>query len=338
MLAVEGSGWERASSRNFNIEYLESPELNITRLVVPVNPMLEGTNVTIEVTVHNEGNGVVSGASLTLYEITFGLSNKLIREMIMDLDPGEKITLSVNWTADVAAKSIRATVGCPGGVSEMDLSNNDLTRPVYVNPVEKNISDEGKHSGFLGSVPGEVAFVAVAGSLAIAGALTVVISSDVFRYGFFSLAIPLYSKLKPEHLLSNRLRRRIYVYVQNHPGEHFRSILLNLNLTNGTLAHHLYTLERESLIRSRRDGLYRRFYPAGYKIDENNLNISPIQRSILDLIDERPGLSQKDISRELDVSSSTVNYNIKSLKSRHMLKVVRDGKMTRVFREKDRNC
>jgi len=151
------------------------------------------------------------------------------------------------------------------------------------------------------------------------------------------MLIPLYSKLRPDHLLSNRLRRRIYVYVQNHPGEHFRSILVNLNLTNGTLAHHLYTLEKENLIRSQRDGLYRRFYPAGYRIDENRLNISPIQRKILDLIGERPGLSQKDISKELDISSSTVNYNIKALREKELIDIVKDGKMTRIFPPKDKN-
>ena len=334
----EDGGWETASSSIFNVEFMACPDLNITRMVFPEHPVSEGKNITVNLTVENTGTGNVYGARLVLYEITFGLSNKMIKEVFLDLESGENITFSINWTADVAAKSLRATVDTPQDVLDTDMDNNDVSYPVYVNPIDNPPSGEGDGMGLLGSVPGEIVFVAVAGSLTLAGAATFVFSSDAFRYGFFTTALPLYSKLKPEHLLSNRLRRRIYVYVQNHPGDHFRSILLNLNLTNGTLAHHLYTLERESLIRSRRDGLYRRFYPAGYRIDESNLNISPIQRRIMDLVDDKPGLSQKEISRELDVSSSTVNYNIKTLKSKGMIKVVRDGKMTRIFREKDDNC
>jgi predicted transcriptional regulator len=144
--------------------------------------------------------------------------------------------------------------------------------------------------------------------------------------------------LKPEHLLNNRLRKRIYVFVQNHPGEHFRSILNHLNLTNGTLAHHLYTLEKESLIRSQRDGLYRRFYPAGYQIDPTHVSLTAIQQRIIDLVKDEPGLSQKEISQNLGLSNSTVNYNIKSMKEKGLLEVKKDGKSTRIFQSKDMNA
>jgi predicted transcriptional regulator len=164
-----------------------------------------------------------------------------------------------------------------------------------------------------------------------------VINSDYIRYPLFASLFPLYSKLKPEHLLSNRLRKRIYVYVQNNPGEHFRSILVNLNLTNGTLAHHLHTLEKEDLIRSQRDGLYRRFYPAGYHIEEDKVSLSPIQKRIVGLIQNEPGLSQKEISHKLELSNSTVNYNIKALKDKGMIDMTKEGKSTHVFLRPDEN-
>jgi DNA-binding MarR family transcriptional regulator len=274
---------------------------------------------------------------LNLSEVSQKYSNILFERRTTTLQPGEVKTLSFKWTAKVYARSIRAEVKINGSivVEEIETEDNWMLEQVYVDPIDDDPIPSAERDD--GMFTPETAAVGGLG-LGIIGAILVFFGSkDLFRYPFFLALGPLYSKLKPEHLLNNRLRKRIYVYVQNHPGEHFRSILTHLNLTNGTLAHHLYTLEKEDLIRSQRDGLYRRFYPAGYQIDPNHISLTSIQQRIMDQVREEPGLSQKEISQKLELSNSTVNYNIKSMKEKELIVIKKDGKNTRIFPSPDQN-
>jgi DNA-binding MarR family transcriptional regulator len=249
---------------------------------------------------------------IVVHEVTFSLSRIEIGRNTTSLASGDAETFTFIWKARPSAQSIRVEVLLGQGSVDQVPEDNVASRPIYVIPAKigPGPSPVGRDGPY---VPAGAALAGALGFGTLAGLLIFLVNTDLFRYPFFFTLYPLYSKLRPETLLSNRLRKRIYVYVQNNPGEHFRSILVKLNLTNGTLAHHLYTLEKEALIRSEKDGLYRRFYPAGYHLTDGASRLSPIQRSILDCIEKRPGLSQKDISDQLGMSSSTVNYNVKVL-------------------------
>jgi uncharacterized membrane protein/DNA-binding MarR family transcriptional regulator len=308
----------------------ELPNVMVSSIILPNRPIDEGENIPINVTLSNPSALNMDEVTIEIYEITWSFSNVLITSEIIDIRSGEEVEMSFNWTARPSARKIRAILVAPEGSEETDSVDNDLTEPINVRPIRSGIGDDvGDDTG--GKIDTEEAVAVVVGGSIILTSLALLANTDLIRYPFFSGIYPLYSKLKPEHLLSNRLRKRIYVYVQNNPGEHFRSILVNLNLTNGTLAHHLYTLERENLIRSQRDGLYRRFYPAGYQIDEDRVSLSPIQKRIMELLGSEPGLSQKDISQKLDLSNSTVNYNIKSLKEKGIIDITKEGKSTHIF-------
>jgi predicted transcriptional regulator len=52
-------------------------------------------------------------------------------------------------------------------------------------------------------------------------------------------------------------------YLSRTPGAHFSKLRDDLRLGTGETQHHLRALESEEAIVSRRDGDYRRFYPAG---------------------------------------------------------------------------
>jgi predicted transcriptional regulator len=68
------------------------------------------------------------------------------------------------------------------------------------------------------------------------------------------------------------------------------------------------------------------------------VSLTAIQQRIIDLVKDEPGLSQKEISQNLGLSNSTVNYNIKSMKEKGLLEVKKDGKSTRIFQSKDMNA
>ena len=329
--------WVLATEFVVPVTMIELPNVAVTSIVLPNRPIDEGENIQVNVTVNNPSNLDMSGLTLELYEISYSLSNNKVSSKPVSLISGEEMTIIFNWSARPSTQKIRAILVPPEGSEETDNDDNDMTEPINVIPVKSGSGDpDGEGEG--GKIETSTAVVAAGGGAIVLTSLLLFINTEYVRYPLFASLFPLYSKLKPEHLLSNRLRKRIYVYVQNNPGEHFRAILVNLNLTNGTLAHHLYTLEKENLIRSQRDGLYRRFYPAGYHIDEDRVSLSPIQKKIVELIQVKPGLSQKEISEELSVSNSTVNYNIKALKEKGQIVVKKSGKSTYIYISPDRNA
>lgn len=328
--------WLVVSELPVNVRIAQLPNVRIDGMEIPNRPFDEGEVITINVTLSNPSKIDVEDLKLEVYEVTWSGSFVEIASIDTDLSSGEEILESLNWTTRPSASKIKAILVPPNGLEESYPTDNDMEEPINVRPVSEldpGMDPEGEGRG----IRPEYTVAGVVGGSIIFTALALLVNSDYIRYPLFASLAPLYSKLKPEHLLSNRLRKRIYVYVQNNPGEHFRSILVNLDLTNGTLAHHLYTLEKENLVRSQRDGLYRRFYPAGYHIDENKISVSPIQKRIMELVEKQPGLSQKEISEKLELSNSTVNYNIKSLKDKGLIKMSKEGKSTHIFSTEKNN-
>jgi predicted transcriptional regulator len=159
------------------------------------------------------------------------------------------------------------------------------------------------------------------------------VSTEYGKYAALKMLIPLYSRVKREDVLNHEVREQVYDYVKEHPGDHFRSILTHLELTNGTLVHHLNTLEKKDFIRSERDGPYKRFYPIGTKISGEVLEINGLQGKILDVAAARPGITQKGLAKKLGASTPTINYHVKALRNSGLLKVKRDGKVTRCYVE-----
>jgi len=161
-----------------------------------------------------------------------------------------------------------------------------------------------------------------------AGAL----ASENVKYSLMMIFIPLYSKIKREQVLDHFVRGQIYGYVLANPGEHYNAIKLALNLTNGSLAHHLKTLERERFIKSKRFGLYRRFYPMNMKVPEDGFfTPNEIQKTIVDLIRATPAITQKEIAERLGLTPPTVNYHIGILSQHQAIRVERAGRKTHCF-------
>ncbi len=179
------------------------------------------------------------------------------------------------------------------------------------------------------SLPVAAASVSGASLLVIGAGLCL---TDFGKYRFFALLIaPLYVRLKKDEVLDNYIRGKIHGYIIANPGDHYNSIRDALELSNGIVAHHLHTLEREGLIQSMRDGMYRRFFPANAKLppeDEGHYNI---QKRIVQIIRDNPGISQKEISQKVGVSGPTVNYHVSVLATARMIRVEKAGRRTRCY-------
>lgn len=141
----------------------------------------------------------------------------------------------------------------------------------------------------------------------------------------FVISLIMYSKIKRENLLKNGVRKRIFDYVKENPGKHYRAILNDLDLPMGVLTYHLNYLEKAQYIKSRQDGMFRRFYVRG-PITEVRFFLSDIQEAILTVIKENQGISQSKIAEKIGVSRKVVNYHVKILDQAGIIFVESQGR------------
>ncbi len=143
-------------------------------------------------------------------------------------------------------------------------------------------------------------------------------------------ALVMYSKIKKENLLRHAVRGSIYGYVRENPGQHYRAILNDLELTMGVLTYHLNRLEKGEYLKSRQDGMYRRFYVTGRKT-EVRFFLTDIQESILAAIRENQGISQTKIAEGIGVTRKVVNYHVKILDQAGLIYMEDRGRETACF-------
>ena len=100
-------------------------------------------------------------------------------------------------------------------------------------------------------------------------------------------------------------------YVGATPGAHFSKIRDDLSLGTGETQHFLRTLDREGTVESRKDGDYRRYFPADRFSTYEQLALGYLRRDtprgMLIALLEEPTLSAQDLADRLDVSRPTVS-------------------------------
>ena len=209
--------------------------------------------------------------------------------------------------------TISATVTMPGaaeGSDRFDLTIASAPPPIQIVPQR------------------EAATIGLGAILAAA-----YLSTEFGKYGAFkALIFPLYSRLKKEEVLDHFVRGQIYGYIVSHPGQHYNSMRQDLKVTNGTLAHHLRTLEMMGFIKSYRDGVFKRFYPVEVSVpQEKGVKLSDLQVSILEMIRPGSGPTQLVIAEQLEVTQQTVSYNLRTLSREGAIRMEKDGRNTRYY-------
>jgi predicted transcriptional regulator len=138
------------------------------------------------------------------------------------------------------------------------------------------------------------------------------------------LLVPLYSRISREEVLENETRGNIYRLISGSPGLDLLSIKNALGLSNGVIAHHIHTLEREKYLRSVRDGRYRRFFVNGTKVELTN----SVELAILREIEGSPAINQSQIAKNLGISRQALNYHIRKLVKNGSIVTEKSGRET----------
>ena len=154
-----------------------------------------------------------------------------------------------------------------------------------------------------------------------------VAGTEIGRYKFlFPTFFLLYTKLKKEQVLDHHIRERIFDYIKKYPGANFAMVKNEIKTENGTLTHHLNTLEKFEYLKSDRDGHRVRFYPQKMKIPTKEERIlTEISGRIIEIIKNNPGCSQKDITKNLGISPQLVNYHVNKFTEYGEVKIIKEN-------------
>jgi DNA-binding MarR family transcriptional regulator len=140
----------------------------------------------------------------------------------------------------------------------------------------------------------------------------------------------MYTTIKRHRLLENQRREAIYNYIKENPGDHFRSIMNELSLEVGTLSYHMNKLESEGYIKSRQDGMYRRFYTIDAKID-GRLILSELQERILNFIKSNPGIAGSNIANQFGMDRKIIRYHVGVLEKIGIIYTEKSGREVLCF-------
>ncbi|PSP60227.1 MarR family transcriptional regulator [Halobacteriales archaeon QH_7_66_37] len=112
-------------------------------------------------------------------------------------------------------------------------------------------------------------------------------------------------------------------YLTTTPGAHFSKIRDDLELGTGETQHHLRRLERDGAVESRKDGDYRRFFPADRFSEFEQVALGYLRRDtsrgMLVALLEDPDATASEVAARLDVSRSTVSKYASELESAGLL-------------------
>lgn len=125
---------------------------------------------------------------------------------------------------------------------------------------------------------------------------------------------------KGEGALEHHTRQIIYNYILSRPGVSLVKIKHFFNMNESTLKYHLNYLERSKKIFSKRKSGHRCFYC----IDRSKSDLSPfpqsdpqtltkIQHRLLNLVQNTPGITNKELINITKLNRKKISYNLKRL-------------------------
>ena len=113
-----------------------------------------------------------------------------------------------------------------------------------------------------------------------------------------------------EKKLYNKNRCDVFNHIIQNPGKHFSGIMRDLNLTKRGLGYHLERLVEEGLVMAKSKGIFKFYYPAGYKDAQKRL--TPMQQKVFDILKEEP-CSTEELADIMGKSRSSIEYHDKNI-------------------------
>ena len=136
-----------------------------------------------------------------------------------------------------------------------------------------------------------------------------------------------------ELIIPNKVR--VYDYIKNHPGSHLRKISKELDMTPSDTQYWCNRLESTALVRSRRLGLYKTYYPASILGERHEYILAILQqetpRIIVLYLIENSGASQRDIAQHTGLAAPTISWHMSRLLKIGLVYSSKEGKFVKYY-------
>jgi predicted transcriptional regulator len=134
---------------------------------------------------------------------------------------------------------------------------------------------------------------------------------------------------------SESKRAQILNFIVEHPGAHLRKIRRELNLAMGVVQYHLYALEKERKVVSRRGGFYKRYYPTlvfgDRELEIMDVLVQETERDLVLFLMQNPNATQKELSGYARVSPSSINWHMQRLSKSGLIGTTHEGGNVKYF-------
>jgi len=148
------------------------------------------------------------------------------------------------------------------------------------------------------------------------------------------LAGPLYARIRKERLLEHGVRAALYEAVRTRPGTHASELARGMDVSWGTLLHHLDKLEAAALVTSTHAGGRKCYFLPGATATEDRPILTALQgrtaRRLTEYFQAHPGAAQSDAARELGLSPAIVSWHLQRLAAAGVVERARSGRANTV--------
>ncbi|MEM3551088.1 MAG: winged helix-turn-helix transcriptional regulator [Candidatus Bathyarchaeia archaeon] len=152
---------------------------------------------------------------------------------------------------------------------------------------------------------------------------------DNARQFIFSSSLVIGANLHDNSTLLNQpTRLKIYNFVKDNPGIHFRAICESLNLPIGVVQYHLNSLANAGLVSVYTDGMYKRYFQSKTFTDNEMKIISLLRhdtiKSILALLSQTGSKTHKEIASKIGISSQALTSQMNRLKKIKLINIIKE--------------
>ena len=153
--------------------------------------------------------------------------------------------------------------------------------------------------------------------------------TELGRFKFFTLLLPLYTRLDKDEVENHDTRILILGYIIGNPGTHYTRIKKDLDLKNGTFEYHMRVLLRERKVKKRNHGGRVRFFPYSFTVGKITEYSEPTdkERVYLLYIKQETMATVKEIAAHFSIKKQSVYYIIKQMKEKGLVFYKEDGKI-----------
>jgi DNA-binding transcriptional ArsR family regulator len=148
---------------------------------------------------------------------------------------------------------------------------------------------------------------------------------------FFTVVAPLFSRMRRERLLDHPARELIMRRIHDRPGIHYRALLRDLDMANGTLAFHLSHLEKAGYVKCLKAHGRKHFYPTDCHPDSREWLETDSRGLIVKFLLASPGATRQEVAKALGFGQSKVSYHLTVLRSSGLLETRRVGAREKCF-------